>query len=207
MRTVREGRAIYGNLQRAVLFLVAFHIPIIGLAIASPLLGLPLLLLPVHLVWLELIVHPVAALVFEAEPAPADLMTRPPRPPTASVLPRRLLARSVISGAIVAAGALALYVIALPRGEDIARGAALAAVILGGLGLAWAERAQDRPGHRVPTPRTARFWIVMGLAAASLPLAFQLPPLALAYAGVPALGAALAIAAGAVVWRAGGIRP
>lgn len=207
VRTIREGRAIYGNLQRAFLFLVGFHMPIVGLAIAAPLLGLPLLLLPVHLVWLELIVHPVAALVFEAEPAPADVMTRPPRPPHESVLPRRLLLRSVISGAILTAGALALYVLVLPRGLEIARGAALAVVIPGGLALAWAERALYLPWRLVPRPRTARFWIVMLLAAASLPLALLLPPLQLAFAGLPALGAALVIAAGAVAWRAGGVRP
>ncbi|HVZ81414.1 MAG TPA: HAD-IC family P-type ATPase, partial [bacterium] len=62
--TIAEGRRIFGNIQRSFLFLIAFHIPIVGLALLCPLLGMPIFYLPVHLVWLELIVHPVSALVF-----------------------------------------------------------------------------------------------------------------------------------------------
>jgi Ca2+-transporting ATPase len=79
--TVREGRHILGNIQRAFLYLLAFHIPILGLALIVPLAHLPLLFLPIHLVWLEMIVHPVSALIFEGEPAPPVLMRRPPRDP------------------------------------------------------------------------------------------------------------------------------
>jgi len=81
--TVREGRHIFQNIQRAFLYLIAFHIPIVVLAIAAPSIGMPLVLLPIHLVWLELIVHPVSAIVFQAEPAAADIMSRPPRDPAA----------------------------------------------------------------------------------------------------------------------------
>ena len=61
IEAVREGRHIYANLQRAFLFLVAFHVPIVGLALTAPLVGVPILL-PIHIVWLELVIHPVAAL-------------------------------------------------------------------------------------------------------------------------------------------------
>jgi Ca2+-transporting ATPase len=63
--TVREGRHIFQNIQRAFLYLIAFHIPIVVLAIAAPLIGMPLILLPIHLVWLELIVHPYRRLCFK----------------------------------------------------------------------------------------------------------------------------------------------
>ena len=51
--TVREGRHIFQNIQRAFLYLIAFHIPIVALAVAAPLIGVPLVLLPIHLVWLD----------------------------------------------------------------------------------------------------------------------------------------------------------
>ena len=208
--TVREGRRIYANLQRAFLFLVGFHVPIVGLAIATPLLGLPLLLLPIHLVWLELIVHPVAALVFEAEAEPPDSMRRPPRDPRAPLLPRRLLGPSVISGGLVAVGALVLYRARLSAGIEVARGAAMTVVIAGGLALTWAERALDQPWRRVSVPRSARFWIVIAIVAASLPVTMLVPALGrvlqLAPIGVADAGIALAIAALAVVWRAKGVR-
>jgi Ca2+-transporting ATPase len=207
--TVREGRRIYANLQRAFLFLVGFHIPIVGLAIAAPILGLPLLLLPIHLVWLELIVHPVAALMFEGEDAPVGVMDRPPRSPGASVLPGRLLGRSVISGGIVAVAALALYVWRLPDGVEIARGAALTAVIAGGLALTWAERALDQPWSSVPLPRTARSWIVVGFVAATMPVAMLVPGLhrvlQIDPIGLADWGLAIAIAVLAVGWRVRGV--
>jgi len=208
---VREGRRIHANLQRAFLFLVAFHVPIVGLAVAAPVAGLPLVLLPIHLVWLELIVHPVAALVFEAEPAPADAMERPPPARGEPLLPRALLARAVASGVALAAAALAVFAAQRHADEDAARAAALGVVIVGGLALVVAERALDRPWWRVPWPRGARFWVVCGLVAASLPLAIFVPALARALHLAPPAPLACVVAAAlgvaAVVWRAGGVRP
>ena len=208
--TVGEGRRIYANLQRAFLFLVGFHVPIVGLALAVPMLGLPLLLLPIHLVWLELIVHPVAALVFEAEPAPPDAMLRPPRSPQAPLLPAPLLVRSATSGAIIALGALAMYVLRLGDGVELARGVAMTTVIAGGLALTYAERALNRPWRAVPAPRTGRFWIVVTLVAASVPLTMWLPGLhgllQIGAIGPVDLAAAITIAILAVIWRAGGLR-
>ena len=60
--TVAEARRIYANIRRSFLYLLAFHVPIVSLAVVVPIAGLPLLLQPVHLVWLEFIVHPVSAL-------------------------------------------------------------------------------------------------------------------------------------------------
>lgn len=116
---VREGRHVFGNIQRAFLYLLAFHVPIFGLALFVPLLGLPLLLLPVHLVWLEMIVHPVSALIFEAEPAPSDLMSRVPRDPTSPFLPLRLSLPSLLSGSFLTAAAIGVYWFRLGGGRDL----------------------------------------------------------------------------------------
>ena len=208
--TVREGRRIFHNLQRAFLYLIAFHVPIVGLALLAPLLGLPLLLLPIHLVWLELIVHPVSALVFEGEPAPEGVMRRPPRDPRAPLLPRPMVVRSVASGVLITATALLLYVLRLPAGETVARGVALAALVSGSLLLVFAERAFDAPWSSTPLPRTARFWGIWAVAALSLPLALEAPPIArLMRAGPLSMTdwlLALGCAAASVGWRAFGRR-
>ena len=204
VESVREGRHIYANLQRAFLFLVAFHVPIVGLALAAPLVGVPILL-PIHLVWLELVIHPVAALVFEAEPAPPDSMARPPRPPAQAMLPRALLVRSLVTGAILTAGALAVFVLRRGAGEDVARTAALASVILGGIVVAWVERGLDVPWWRAGVPRTLRFWIVAIVVLASLPLVLAVAPLAriMHVAPIPAsdILPAIAVAFAAIAWR------
>ena len=175
--SVREGRHIYRNLQTAFLFLVAFHIPLIGLALTAPLIGVPILL-PIHLVWLELVIHPIAALAFEAEPAPPDLMTRPPRPPNQPMLPRPLLVRSIIVGVLLAAFAFATFVALRDGGEAIARTYALVVVIVGGLVIAWFSRAVEGPWWRAGVPRNARFWIVAVVVLATLALVLAIPTLA-----------------------------
>jgi Ca2+-transporting ATPase len=204
--TVREGRAIYSKIQRAFLYLLAFHLPIVGLALAAPLLGLPLLLQPVHLVWLELIVHPVSALVFESEPPPPDLMDRPPRDPREPLVAGRLAWRSVASGLMLTAAALWAYAAHLAEGVPYARSLGVSVVVAGSLFLVWAERAPEGSWLAAPLPRTPTFWLVWGGVALSLPLfmswpaaadVFQIQPLSLADWGLVAGLAVLPVA-----WRA-----
>jgi len=81
---IRGGRRIYGNVVKATRFTFAVHMPIIALALVPALLHWPALLLPVHIVLLELLIDPACSIVFEAEPASSDVMERPPRPLAAS---------------------------------------------------------------------------------------------------------------------------
>ncbi|HUJ29003.1 MAG TPA: HAD-IC family P-type ATPase [Myxococcales bacterium] len=192
---VREGRRVFQNLVNSFLYLIAFHVPVIALAVLVPLAGLPPLLLPIHLVWLELIVHPVSALVFEGDPV-GDGMRRPPRSPLAPILPRGRLALSVVTGALLAAAAFWAYAHWLPLGQPAARSVAMVTVVAGGLLIVLAERGA-RPG--------ARLLAVCGPVAASVPLAIYLPPLAAALQLSPPDGAGwatgLLLAALAVGWR------
>jgi len=178
--TVREGRHILENIQRAFLYLLAFHIPILGLALIVPLTHLPLLFLPIHLVWLEMIVHPVSALIFEGEPAPPNLMRRPPRAPNASLLPWHLILPSILTGLLLTSAVLFTYRTKLIEGQVHARSAALAVLILGSLWLIVAERAGGQPWFRIPWPSRLRFWIVGGLVLVSLPVFMETPLLAAA---------------------------
>jgi Ca2+-transporting ATPase len=192
---VREGRHIFDNLVDAFLFLVAFHVPVIALAVLVPLLGLPPMLLPIHLVWLELVVHPISAFVFEGGESPGA-MRRPPRSPAAPLLPRRELVLSILSGSLLAAAALWLYAARVAGGEAGARSIALAAVILGGLVLT---------GVAPAVRRSPRFLAVGGAVALSLPLAMYWRPLARALQLAPLDPAGWALALGAALvatgWR------
>jgi Ca2+-transporting ATPase len=170
VNTVREGRRVFGNIQHSLRYLTAFKVALVALAISAPLLGLPILLLPVNLVWLELIVHPVSALAFEGEPGPDDLMRRPPRDPRSPLLGRARALRSALSGAMLAVVALAAYAARLDHGEAYARGAAMVVVVMGSLILVWAELAGDRPWWRVDLPARWAFWVIALLVALSVPL-------------------------------------
>ena len=211
VETIQEGRRIFANIQKAFLFLIAFHIPIVALALLCPLLGLPLFYLPIHLVWLELIVHPVSALVFEAEPAGTDAMRQPPRPPQSSLLPARLVGLSALTGVFLTAAVFGFYALRLSQGVERARSAGLAVLILGILLLIWSERAVDKAWWRIPFPRNCRFWFVWFLVALSLPAILEIPNLAPVFRVEPLplkdWGWAGTLALAATGWRAFGRIP
>jgi P-type Ca2+ transporter type 2C len=176
--TIREGRRLFGNIRRAFRYLVGFKVMLVTLALAAPVLGMPLLLLPIDLVWLEMIVHPVSAFAFEGEEPVEDVMLQKPRPPEAPIVERRGAIGSVLSGLLLTAAAVSLYAFRLGQGEAYARGAALAVAILGSLLMVWAEFAGTRRWWRVPAMPSRRFWIVCAGVAASLALFMLAEPLA-----------------------------
>jgi Ca2+-transporting ATPase len=135
---IRLGRRIFANLRKALIFITAIHVPIAGLALLPLLLGLPPLLLPMQVVLLELIVDPVAALVFEGEPAAPNTMRRPPRPPEEPLFGRRHGALALAQGGGVLLAVLALYCGALAAGleEHAARATGFVALALADLMLA-----------------------------------------------------------------------
>jgi Ca2+-transporting ATPase len=80
VEAIKAGRRIFDNLQKAMGYIISIHVPIIGFVLIpafSP--ALPVLLLPLHIVFLELIIDPVCSTAFDAEPAEKGLMKRPPR--------------------------------------------------------------------------------------------------------------------------------
>jgi Ca2+-transporting ATPase len=211
VETVRQGRHIFQNIQRAFLYLIAFHIPIIALAIWAPLIGVPLMLLPIHLVWLELIVHPVSAVVFQAEPAAADIMHRPPRKPAAPLLPRVAVIRSALSGGVLAVASFAMYWWQWPSlGEPQARALALIVLLAGYQILMLAERLA-LPALAVDLiPRTLVFWGIWCASAFSLLVMLYVPAAAQLFRVEQPPGghvsAAIVLGALAVGWRLVGSR-
>ncbi|WIY68133.1 HAD-IC family P-type ATPase [Aquidulcibacter paucihalophilus] len=161
---VRLGRRIFTNLRRALIYITAIHVPIAGLALLPILLGAPPFLFPVHVVLLELVIDPVCALVFEAEPSEADAMRRPPRPVRARLFGIGELAVGLGQGLVILAAVLWLYLGLLPlAGEAAARGAAYAALAVANLALALANAASAGVG--LFSPHRRLFWsIAAGLA-------------------------------------------
>ncbi len=196
--TIREGRHLYENIQSAFLYILGFHVPIVTLALVVPLAGMPLLLQPIHMVWLELVVHPVSALVFQGDPPRAEIMRRPPRDPKASLVPGRAALASFAVGGALAAAALGAYATLLPSGEPRARAVALAVL---SVGYAWLVLV-ERPS----LPRNPWSWVVWLAAAASFPVVVATPALSRAFhVGSPTpfeWAIAIALGSAAVLWRA-----
>lgn len=108
VRAVRLGRRIYDNLRKAVGFIFAVHLPIAGLAIAPLIFGLPVILGPIHIAFLEMVIDPVCTLVFEAEDEEKDIMDHPPRDPEERLFSARLIGWSVTQGLVAFAAVAAI---------------------------------------------------------------------------------------------------
>lgn len=134
VHAVFEGRKIFSNLRRSFSYLIAFHVPIIVLALLPPMLGFGDLLLPIHIVLLELIVHPVSAFAFENLP-------REPSRGERNLLSAKRFGGALASGLILSLGALwiAHHAFQAHAGEDSMRSLALASVLFGNLFFVLAE--------------------------------------------------------------------
>ena len=168
VRAIRMGRTIYDNIRRAMLYILAVHAPILGLALMPLVAGGPLVLLPVHVVFLELIIDPASSIVFEREAPMDDPMRRPPRPPDAHLLDGRALAATLAQGACMFSVVAAVYAWGLRASLGFAQAGALAftALVAGNLALVILHRAGPSLWRTLRQPNPA-FWVV-GTAALAL---------------------------------------
>ncbi len=174
---VRLGRRIFVNLRKALIYITAIHVPIAGLALIPIVLGLPQMLFPMHVVFLELVIDPVCAMVFEATPAAASSMLRPPRRRDEPLFGPAQIGLALLQGAGVLIGVLGVYVWALGHyPETEARGAAFVALVAGNLALALADASTT--GERLFAPHRKVYWIIAAAAGAVLTVVLMVPPLA-----------------------------
>ena len=101
VKSVKDGRRVYDNIRKAMVYILIIHIPIAAMAMFAPLFNLPPLLLPMHIMLLELIIDPTCSIVFEGEPAEANIMENPPRPPQEPLLTRNLTIKVVLQGVVM----------------------------------------------------------------------------------------------------------
>jgi P-type Ca2+ transporter type 2C len=129
VRAIGEGRQLFTNLQMSFQYLLMIHIPLIITAAMIPLAGYPLLYLPIHIVWLEMIIHPTALLVFQDLP---DRETLDPRPRNGPLrfFGRRQWLSIVLVGALVTVAVIASYDRSLGPGLDVEHARAMALVAL-----------------------------------------------------------------------------
>jgi Ca2+-transporting ATPase len=130
------------NLRKALAYILAVHLPIIGLTLVPIFFGWPLVLLPIHIAFLHLIIDPACSVVFEAESEEADIMRRPPRAPDAPLFERRGIALSLVQGVVVMGTLIAVYAIALHRGqgEEDSRTLTFTTFMVANIGLVFTNR-------------------------------------------------------------------
>ncbi len=142
---VREGRAIYDNIKKTLVYLLAGNAGELLLMLGAALLGLPLPLLPLQLLWINLVTDGLPALALVMDPPESDTLARPPRRPEAPLLGRPEWTRVALTGLLQATVTLATFAWVLPRsGIETARNLAFSTLVFGELFRAFAARSDTR---------------------------------------------------------------
>ena len=195
---VRYGRRVFANLRKAFVFVIAVHLPIIGLSILPVLLDWPMLLMPVHILFLQLIIDPACSVVFEAEPLEPQAMTAPPRRPDARLFDTAVLIRGLWQGAGLLALLVAVYALARSAGQsdDAARSLTFTALVLSNLALIHANRAWGPVAWRGNGSANHAFrWIALA-AVGLLGMVLGVPAVRRVFAFAPPSAALLAVGVG-----------
>src|SRR5436189_506507 len=143
---VRLGRRIYDNLKKAMTYILAIHVPIAGMSLLPVLFGMPLVLMPLHIVFLELVIDPACSVAFESEPEHPQIMNRPPRNPKSKIFDSRTVTSGLLQGACLLFITLGAFLISFYRGEGEANARAISftTLILGNIALIWSNRSHTR---------------------------------------------------------------
>ncbi|HEX7672453.1 MAG TPA: cation-translocating P-type ATPase, partial [Polyangiaceae bacterium] len=177
VQAVRLGRRIYDNIKKAIVFIVAVHVPIAGLSMLPVFFAdWPLLIMPVHIAFLQLIIDPSCTLIFEAEQAEADVMKRPPRERDAGLFSRETLGVALLQGFSILAVCLGVFLLAR-RGHsvDAARALTFVTLVVAFIVVILVNRSWLKSAvAMLSVPNPAVRWVLLG-ATAFLALAVMVP--------------------------------
>lgn len=175
---VRSGRRIYDNLQKAMTYIIAIHIPIIGLTLLPAFFtSLPILLMPLHIVFMEMIIDPVCSVAFESEKEEFGIMDRPPRDTNERNFGWSKIAMSSFYGLLLLAMVLVVYFMSIAEGhtETEIRTIAFTALIIGNIFLILTTLSRTRNAIMVLLEKNTSLLIVLLTAVVILVLMITIP--------------------------------
>jgi len=194
---VREGRGIFDNIRKTLVYLLAGNAAELAVMLAAAIIGLPLPLLPLHLLWINLITDGLPALALVMDPPDADALQRPPRAPAEPMLGRPEWTRIAATGALEAVVVLGMFAWELrASGVDNARALAFDTLVVSELLRAFAARSPTKLLGQVGIFTNLRLVAVVGaslllqIALHQIPWLiglFQLPRMSFADRLLPAL--------------------
>ena len=178
VHAIRSGRRIFDNLQKAMSYIIAIHIPIIGLVLIPAFYsGLPILLMPLHIVFLELIIDPVCAIAFESEQEEKGIMNRPPRKTNELFFGWNRIILSVVKGLALLTMVLIVYLISIDEGhsDQEIRAIAFSSLIIGNIFLILTSLSETRNFVSVILEKNISVIIISVVAITLLILTITIP--------------------------------
>jgi P-type Ca2+ transporter type 2C len=174
---VRLGRRIFDNLKKAMTYIFAIHVPIAGMSLLPVMFRMPLVLMPLHIVFLELVIDPACSVAFESEPEHPKIMDRPPRNPKSRIFDRQTITSGLLQGMWLLFATLGAFLISFYSGqnESDARAISFTTLILGNLALIWANRSRTRTIPELLRSRNIALWGTTAGALGLLASALYIP--------------------------------
>ncbi len=149
VKAVREGRKIYDNIRKFIKYLLTTNSGEIWTLFLAPLVGLPMPLLPIHILWINLVTDGLPALALSAEPPEGDVMNRPPRHPKESLFSHGLGLHAIWVGLLMAAVALFVQAWAISSGHSHWQTIVFTVLCLSQLGHVLAIRSERESLFRI----------------------------------------------------------
>ena len=181
LKAIKTGRRIYQNLRKAIRYIISIHLPIV-LAVLLPLLfGWPYLhiLMPIHVIFLELIMDPTCAVAFENEPAEPDVLNKAPRARTGGLFTGPELLLSIVQGSMITAGIFVMYHLAVMLGKDenTTRSFVFATLLACNVLLTLANRSFEHSIRSTIFYKNNLLWQIIGVSTAISAAILWWPPL------------------------------
>jgi Ca2+-transporting ATPase len=162
---VEEGRGIFDSIRKALVYLLATNTAELALMLTAAVVGLPLPLLPIQLLWVNLVTDALPAVALAMDPPPRDVLSRAPRDPAEPMIGRAEWLTVAVIGALLAAVSLASFLyFDHAGGLAKARSAVFSTLVFGQLGLSLAARSASDPYVRTQPLRRPALLIVVLLS-------------------------------------------
>jgi len=168
---IRLGRKIFDNLQKAMAYILAIHIPIIGLTLLPAFFPeIPIFLMPLHIVFMELIIDPVCSIAFESEKEEIGIMDRSPRNPNKRFYSMQKFVSSSLIGFFLLAMVVLVYILALQENhsEGEIRAIVFTALIVGNIFIILSIVSKTRHVITVLLEKNIALLLIIGTASGLL---------------------------------------
>ena len=182
VEAIKEGRVIFENLKKPINYLLTCNLGEVASVFGAELIGLPPILRPIHLLWINVTTDALPAIALGFEPPEPGLLERPPRSAKERFITNRKLVYYIVMGALLGGMVITLFNAMLPRGLAFAQTVAFTTLVLSEFGRSIVSRSENLNIWKIPSNK----WLIPALLVSlALQLVVLYTPVNIAFSAVP----------------------